>query len=282
MKNNDIKLKPLKPILEDSDIIEKYTALNNELIDTKRELTKANIELKRMNEQKNKLLSITSHDLRGPLGAIRYFSESLAEQLAGRTGEDNIKMLKLITEQSNTMLLIIENLLDFTKIEDGNLELELKSVDMNILVRESINFNKLIASRKNITIEFLELVFPVIVTIDKSKIFQAFNNLIGNAIKFSINGSKITVQCNTDAGFAVISIIDKGIGISQAEITKIFEPYYVGSKKPTGGEPSTGLGLAYVDRIVNLHGGRVTVDSNPEQGSCFNIYIPLLAKTPDE
>lgn len=275
MKNSEINQKPLKPVMEDNDIIQKYTDLNNELINAKRELTKANADLKRMNQQKNKLLSITSHDLRGPLGAIRYFSEVLAEQLSEKTGDDNIKMLRLITEQSNTMLLIIENLLDFTKIEDGDLELELKTVNLITLVKDSIRFNKLIALRKNISIEIIELSSDIEVTIDRSKVFQAFNNLIGNAIKFSSNQSKIVIQCKVESGFAVISIIDRGIGIPEEEISKIFEPYYVGKKKPTGGEPSTGLGLAYVERIINLLGGHVTVKSSSQHGSCFSVFIPV-------
>ncbi|MDP2400826.1 MAG: histidine kinase dimerization/phospho-acceptor domain-containing protein, partial [Actinomycetota bacterium] len=127
------------PVTDDvTTIMDRFTAMNNELLDAKRELTKRNIDLARLNRQKNQFLSIASHDLRNPMGAIYYFSNHLAKELKEIIAPDHIETLELIAGQTKYMLRLIADLLDFTRIDDGKMSLILKKLDLAKFIADNL------------------------------------------------------------------------------------------------------------------------------------------------
>ena len=258
----------------DTNIIQQFTALNNELLDTKRQLIKSNLELQKLNQLKNQFINIASHDLRSPLGAIRYFSQTLAEELNGIIKPEDIALLQIVTEQSNYMLKLIENLLNYTKIEDHDIKFDFCDTDLNDLVENNVKMNSLIANQKNIKIAFEPWDGTLIVHIDKDYFQLVLNNLLSNAIKFSHLNTTIVVRTWLASNSVNISIHDQGMGILPDDLNRIFEPYNKGKNKPTGKESSTGLGLSIVKGIIERHNGNITVESTPEAGSKFTISLP--------
>ena len=253
------------------------TKLNNNLVNLQRELTRKNIELERLNELKNKFLGMASHDLRNPIGVILGYSDYLLEDLDNKLSEDQIKMLNTIQHSSEFMLNLLENLLDIAAIESGKLLLVLQKTNIQKLVTKNANLNGVIAAKKNINIQ-VETSVPIPeVKIDVNKIEQVMNNLISNAIKYSMPGTFIQVNISIDDGLIIVAVTDQGQGIPTDEMDKLFKPFQRTSVKATGGEKSTGLGLSIVRNIVIGHGGNIWAESKVGEGSTFFFSLPIYA-----
>jgi signal transduction histidine kinase len=251
------------------------TRLNNELATAQRELAKKNAELARLNEQKNQFLGIAAHDLRNPLGVIEIYSHFLLEGTPGLCPEQ-AGFVRKIRSSSEYMVRLIDNLLDYAKIEAGRLELDLERIDLAALVARNVELNRLLAAPKGTAIhldlgsERMELMA------DAAKLEQVLNNLIGNAVKFSPPGSAVAVAVRVaaeDGGFG-ISVADQGPGIPSEELADLFRPFRRGSVRATGGEKRTGLGLAIVKNIVAGHGGEIRVESEEGKGTVFRVALP--------
>jgi signal transduction histidine kinase len=172
------------------------------------------------------------------------------------------------------MLNLVNDFLDFSKIEAGKLELDLAPVDLLKLVSDNIRRNQILAGQKEIRIEFeAEENLPEMI-LDESKFEQVLNNLIGNAVKFSPRGDKILINVFLRESDAVISVKDNGLGILPEEAKKLFNPFEKGTSKSTAGEKGTGLGLAIVKRIVEGHGGKISVKSEAGKGATFYVTLP--------
>jgi len=160
-------------------------------------------------------------------------------------------------------------------IESGKLSLDTRQTDIVSLVRESVDFNNILAESKNISINFsYEDPIPQPI-IDRLRIEQVLNNLLSNAVKFSQAGSKVWVKITQTASELMISIKDEGLGMPPEDLGVIFEPFTKGSVKPTAGEKSTGLGLAIVKKIVEGHNGSIKVESQVGFGTTFYIVLQL-------
>ena len=253
------------------------TNLNNNLVNLQRELTRKNIELERLNALKNKFLGMAAHDLRNPIGVIMGFSDYLLENLENKLSEDQIKMLNTIQHSSEFMLHLLEDLLDIAAIESGKLLLVLQKTDLQKLVVENANLNAVIAAKKNIHIQVETHGSIPEVKIDVNKIEQVMNNLISNAIKYSIPETLIQVNISLDDGFIIVAVTDQGQGIPTDEMEKLFKPFQRTSVRATGGEKSTGLGLSIVRNIVIGHGGNIWVKSMVGEGSTFFFSLPIYA-----
>lgn len=172
------------------------------------------------------------------------------------------------------MLRMVEDLLDHVQLETAGLRLEREPVDLVDLVRENILVNSMFAEEKDILLTASLPEGPLVIRVDPGKIEQVLNNLIGNALKFSLPGTKVSVRVVVHEESCEISILDEGPGIPASEQDRLFQPFSRLSPRPTGGEKSTGLGLAIVRRIVEGHGGRVWVENGPEVGSRFVVRLP--------
>lgn len=239
---------------------------------TTKELEEQNNLLKALNEQKNEFLGIAAHDLRSPLGAILGFSELLSEKV-----DDDLKnYTNLIIKASSTMLQLLNDLLDISKIEAGKLDLRKKETDYLALVKQNIKMNSLFAQDKNIQIISEIELYEQTLLIDEGKIEQVLNNLIGNAVKYSYPNSTVKVRVLGIDNLVITQVIDQGPGIPEKELNDVFYPFKRTSVRPTNGESSHGLGLAIVKKIVEGHDGQVGVTSKIGEGSTFTFILPIF------
>lgn len=254
---------------------DELTRLNNELANAQREVIKKNIELEELNNQKNQLIGMAAHDLRNPLGVIKGYGEFLLMDDAAGLNEEQIEIIKIISEASNHMLEMVNNLLDISKIESGKVELKLKKENLAALIANLVKVNKIIAAKKGINIVFDCPAEEIPVNIDTHKIIQVLDNLLSNAIKFSFPGSSIEVSVGQKDLLAKVCVKDYGQGIPADEIHKLFKPFSRTSVKSTAGESNSGLGLAIVKKIIQSHKGDIYVESEFKKGASFYFTLPV-------
>lgn len=256
-------------------LFNELTRINNELVNLQRELNRKNAELERLNELKNSFIGMAAHDLRNPLGVIQNYAEFLAEQTTDTLTENQRWLLEVIQQSAHFMLGLVEDLLDYNKIESGKLELSKTTINLNTTIERWVTIQTDLARHKQIAIKYYSPDDEIIIDADLRKLEQVFNNLLSNAIKFSYPGSEINVQIDRKGEFATISVRDRGIGMTQEQLEKLFKPFVRIAAEGTAGEKCTGLGLSIVKKIVEGHGGRIEVSSTPNKGTEFVVYLPL-------
>ncbi len=259
---------------KEREYLEGFSKINNELANMQREITKKNIQLRKLNDEKDSLLGIASHDLRNPLNAIMGFSEFLVEDLQNAISEEQMDLLKTIYDSSRYMLGLVNDLLDYAKIEMGHLELHREQTDLQKLVERTVSINRPLAERHGILIECHLLGASWMVDVDRIKIEQIMNNLLGNAIRYSPSGSKIKVQTEENSGWYWVRVIDEGPGIPEEEMGTLFKPFGKTSVKSARSEKGTGLGLVIVKKMAEGHGGAIAVSSKFGKGSTFSFSLP--------
>lgn len=264
--------------ISDKKLFTELSKLNNDLASAQRELAKKTAELEKLNEVKNEMLGMASHDLRNPLSAVMSLSEMMLDEKDKdyqNLSEEQKEFLKQINRSSQFMLSIIEDMLDISKIESGKINLDLDLIDLARLVNHSVSLNRRLAEKKEISLEFIEPEQEIEITADAQKLEQVLNNLVTNAIKYSHPGTHITVQIKKNNESSIIlSVEDEGQGIPEKEQDNLFKPFSKTSVKATDGEMSTGLGLAITRRIVEAHGGEIWVESEVGKGSTFYFKLP--------
>lgn len=231
-------------------------------------------KLAELNRVKNRFLGIAAHDLRNPLASIRGLSEILIHELNGSLTEDQQEYLSTIYAASNGMLTLVNDILDISAIESGGLELRVRQDSLKRVLRERILIHKTLADAKNISICHRLSDLPCF-PFDRNRIAQVIDNVLGNAIKFTAAGRRIYVSLRRHEAAAKVSVRDEGPGIPENELPKLFEEFQPLSVQPTGGEKSTGLGLAIAKKLVDEHSGSFEVRSKPGLGSTFSFSIPM-------
>lgn len=259
-----------------SSMAEEFSKLYNEFTTIQRELAKKNVELREISERKSMMLGVAAHDLRNPLGVISGYAEFLEETVASKLNEREVRMIRHIRESSAFMQRLIEDMLNFSQAETGKVHLNRQPSNLDELIEISISLNDTMASRKSISIGYQtpDTECPI-VDIDPSKVRQVLNNLISNSIKFSHNGTSITVSLSVLEGFVSVSVSDQGQGIPSDELTMLFKPYTRTSVKTTGGEPSWGIGLTICRNIIEAHGGTIITESTPGVGTTQTFTLPI-------
>jgi PAS domain S-box-containing protein len=269
-----------------------HKQLQSELVvrqQTEIKLTKSNQELSVFNEElgratrlKDEFLANMSHELRTPLNAILGMTEGLQEKVFGAVNERQIKALETVERSSNHLLELINDILDIAKIESGQMVLDCNLCTVASLCQSSLAFIKQQALKKRIQLEIkLQLNLPQLL-VDERRIRQVLINLLNNALKFTPEGGRITLEVHqlppeldrSSLHFLQIAVIDTGIGISAENIKKLFQPFIQIDSALNRQYDGTGLGLALVKRIVELHGGRVGLTSELGVGSRFTIELP--------
>lgn len=207
------------------------------------EIQHKNTQLSELNELKNKFLGIASHDLRNPLYMIKTFSEALKDGTVGELNDKQKEISGKIFNASNFMQGLLENLLDISKIESGKIDLTKETQDINPTAKQQVELSQLVADKKNIQLHFDPGDLPAI-PYDTSAITQVMGNFIGNAVKFSPPDSKVLVTTEKLDSTVRFSVHDEGPGLSAEDQQLLFKEFQTLTARPTGGEKSTGLGLA--------------------------------------
>jgi PAS domain S-box-containing protein len=249
------------------------------------ELRAANEALRERNREKDRIMSIVSHDLRSPLSGIR----GLAELLQGPEAEDPAlvrEFAQLITEAADQLLDLVNDLLEVTRVESGRAQLSLSEVDLCQVARTAVKLLEPIARSKELTLVLDCPETPVVLTADEPKLRQILNNLLSNAVKFTPRGGQIRTRIRTVEEGVELVVEDTGIGIPPEHLPHLFEKFGPHQRPGTQGERGTGLGMPIVKHFVELHGGKITVESTVGVGTRFTIVLPLqppleqLATTP--
>lgn len=266
----DYLFKPL-----DTDITRAKVDTLLKFYDQQKELEQKNLELTKLNEEKNYFLGVASHDLRNPLGNIITLASFIQNDNGMNLSKENNNYIDVIINSGRHMLDLLNNLLDVTKIESGTMDLELKHMHIADVIQQSINENKLSADRKGISLEFSISDNIPMNTFDPMQIQQVLNNLISNAIKYSHKNTNIEINTELQNEKIIVTVKDQGQGIPENEQHNIFVPFNKTSVKSTNGEKSTGLGLTIAKKVVESHGGEIWLNSEVGTGTSFSFSLPL-------
>ncbi|MGB3293114.1 MAG: ATP-binding protein [Phormidesmis sp.] len=249
---------------------------NKELARQRRYIYKQNLRLQEVSRLKSEFLATMSHELRTPLNAIIGFSQILLSKAKGPLSNYQQDMLGRVLANGRNLLELINDILAFSKLEAGRLDLVPAKMDLAELVRQTIAELKSLATQKALRIEAnIRLSNPIIVN-DAMRVRQILVNLLSNAIKFTAHGS-VQIQIEELPGqknTIVLSVIDTGCGISPADQLYIFDPFHQADQKVTRQHSGTGLGLAITHSLVKMMHGNITVTSAASEGSTFRVEIP--------
>jgi signal transduction histidine kinase len=228
----------------------------------------------RVAELKSNFVASVSHDLKTPLALIQLFAETL-ELGRVRTPERAQEYYRIINGEAKKLTRLIENILDFSRMEAGLRPYRMEPADLSesvnkVLARMETQF----AQGDFVVTPRIETDLPRILA-DEGAAEQAIENLLANAMKYSGENKEIVVEARRANGHIVVSVSDRGIGISRREQSRIFRKFYRVQRELGGGPQGTGLGLAIVDHTMRGHGGYVGVESEPERGSTFSLYFPI-------
>lgn len=244
-----------------------------ELETTNQRLEVQNRELDRANRLKSEFLASMSHELRTPLHTIIGFADLLAEELKGPLNTDQMRFVTHIQHDSRHLLELINDILDLSKIEAGRLDLHPELFNPADAITRTLAGLKAWADSKAIAIAE-DLPYDLQITADPVRFKEIISNLVSNAIKFTPEGGRITIECRAQPDHAIFSVTDTGIGIPAAEHQAIFDKFYQLGSTTLGVREGTGLGLAITKRLVEMHGGRISVESAPGAGSRFEFRLP--------
>lgn len=259
------------------EMYDEISRLNNELVNAHRELTRKNMELERVNEEKSILLGMAAHDIRNPLGNIRNMSQYVLDELQDRIDGVSREFLGHMVSQSDHLLQLLNDLLDISAIQSGKLTLKTRRVDLTRLVEGRVKLQRPFAEAKNQPVHLELGDEPLECEVDPGKVGQVVDNLMTNAVKYSHEGRNITVRLDQKDDMARLQVEDRGVGMRTDDLEKLFTPFAKLHSSPTAGEISTGLGLVVVKRIVEGHGGSVHVQSAVGEGTVFSVFLPLTA-----
>lgn len=256
-----------------------FDTMAETLATKERELRERIEELQSLNRIKDEFVGMAAHDLRSPLAVVEMYASFLFEDPRGCLTEKDREFLRVIKNQGRFMLNLVNDLLDVTRIESGHLDLKVQPGDWVAFVRRNADLNGALAARRGVAIEVdVAAAESFMIPFDLNRMEQVLNNLVGNAVKFSPAGSRIVVRVCREGDFVRVDVIDSGPGIPAAELTALFKPFYRGSAPLPPGERSTGLGLPIARRIVEAHGGKIGVESEPGRGSTFFFTLPARAR----
>lgn len=248
---------------------------NLELKKMHKEVKIKNIQLEKLNQEKNQFLGIAAHDLRSPLATLSGCLDIIIASLpANSLDDDQREIFSAMENMLDYMLKLITDVLDFSKIEAGTLDLVKEEFNLVDFMNNTIQFSNILGSRKNIQIQPAYTLDELWINADKNKLKQVLDNLLSNAIKYSESNTVVSINIISREDETEVVVVDQGKGIPESEIGIIFKPFARTSVQSTGGEESTGLGLATVKKIIDTHGGKIWVESHVDQGSQFHFTIP--------
>ncbi len=240
-----------------------------------------NRELQRINEAKIQFLSMVSHELRTPLTSMMAFADILKTNKSGNLVEKDISRLDVIRRNGRRLSLLIGDLLDVSRIESGALKLDISEFDMNQMVEELHESFVPLVEEKNQVVN-VDMPSEVITCFaDRDRIAQVVSNLMSNASKYSPESKEILVKMWADADTIYVSVKDEGIGISEEDQKQLFTSFFRADNDETRAAPGTGLGLVIVKGIVEMHRGKIWIESEYGHGTTANIQFSRRCDIPE-
>lgn len=258
---------------------------NIHLTETNIQINEKNKALEELNATKDKFFSIISHDLKGPLNSLTSFSNLLINHTAHMSKEEIQMLAKDLDKSVKGLFSLLENLLEWSRSQSGNIELKPEILDLNNLIDQCTSLLSKTAENKNIKLITPEF-FNLSIIADRNSISTVIRNLISNALKFTLPGGEVRVEVNESSDMVMISVVDTGVGMSEEVVSKLFRIDKKHSTKGTADEKGTGLGLILCKEFVEKNGGTISVQSKENQGSKFTFtvqkarataYQPILA-----
>ena len=250
-----------------------YNNLEQQVADRTRALAEANRQLEAASRHKSDFLASMSHELRTPLNAVIGFSEVLLERMFGDVNQKQEEYLQDILSSGRHLLSLINDILDIAKVEAGHLELQLAPVDLRLVLGDAVSIVRETAVRRGISLELRIGDRVTTMVADERRLKQTLFNLLSNALKFSPRGGRVTLEAQHLGTSVRFSVSDTGEGILPEDRERIFEEFeQANTRKAVEG---TGLGLALAKRFVELHGGRIWVESVVGSGSTFSFTLPM-------
>lgn len=256
---------------------EELKTMNQELEERERALNEVNLRLGEASRAKSDFLSNMSHELRTPLSAIIGFTEILRDGLYGDLNEKQREYVEIVYKSSQHLLDLINDILDLSKVESGRMELNLEKFRLKEVLESSVSLLREKAMKHHIKMDLT--IFPeadIEVEADKRKLKQILFNLLSNGVKFTPEGGSVEVIAKRASDDLLeISVKDTGIGIKSEDIPKLFQEFTQLESPYTKKYEGSGLGLALTKRLVELHGGKIWVESEYGKGSCFTFTLPV-------
>jgi signal transduction histidine kinase len=245
------------------------------------ELARKNEELTHLDQLKSDFMATMSHELRTPLTSVIGYSDMLLSGVTGELNERQTNFVSSILTNGESLLNLINDVLDLTKIEAGRLELNLEAVDLRSALLGVLPVVKPRAAEKRIKVStYLPTDVPTIIA-DPAKFNQVLLNLLTNAIKYTHENGNVSVEARGQEGFVEIWVTDTGIGISQEDVDRIFQRFTQVDSSASRSQGGTGLGLAITKELVELHGGQIRVQSKLGKGSSFIFTVPISHEPAD-
>lgn len=270
-----IHFKSIPRLLENGDII--WTGTLDDISlrkNTEKLIRSKNAQLQKLNSDKDYLISVLAHDLKGPFNTILGFLDLLIENLHSYHIDDIEKHLNMVNSSANRAYALLEDILLWARSQSNNLNFEPKKILFKPVCDKVLEILKPIATNKNITVNYIESE-PITVFADTNMLNTILRNLISNAIKFTNEGGSVNISAKqTDSG-TTITVSDNGVGIAPEMLQKLFDSKVAYSTTGTAREQGTGLGLLICKEFVHKHGGKIWVESKLNKGSEFKFTLPL-------
>lgn len=247
------------------------------LADSMRALDETNARLQKANRLKDEFLACMSHELRTPLHSVLGIAEVLADDLAGPTTERQRYLLEQIRASGRHLEALISDLLEVSRIESGALTLVREPVSLQYVIDVSLEMVQRQATDAGLTLVRPATESRLLLNLDERRMIQVLLNLLTNAVKFTPPGGRVSVDVEEDATTVALAVHDTGIGIAAGDRAHLFEAFRQVDSSLTRSTGGAGLGLYLVKRLTELHGGHITLDSEPGRGSCFRVLLPKAA-----
>lgn len=241
-----------------------------ELRDANMRLAAANLELLELDQLRSAVLSNVSHELRTPLTGILGSAQNLRDGLAGGLTQAQHEYVHMIENDSTRLIRVVNELLEWSRLQAGHIHLQRSKVALQMLIDEVFMLLRPTAERKGVRLEQTGCAASIEADADKLK--QILINLLDNAIKFSHADSRVCLRAEPEATGLRIQVQDHGSGVAQEDVPHVFERFFRG--RSADGTVGSGLGLAIAKNLARLHGGDITLQSMPNQGSTFTLHLP--------
>jgi len=233
--------------------------------------------LKEMDRMKSDFVSMVSHEIRSPLNSILMQIRVVLDGLAGEVTEKQKQILGRVAARIQSLVDLATDLLDLSKIESGPIALEKENVQLNQIITDQIALYNDAAAAAGIALEFApDENLPTLMA-NRTNMEEVLGNLISNAIKYSPEGGRVRISAAAEADGISLQVQDEGLGIPPEEQTRIFDRFYRVKNSQTRSITGTGLGLAIVKRIVEAHGGSISVKSTQNKGTTFKVQLPIMS-----